>query len=120
MSKDLILLPQSSIETNFCHDTILVDRCMYLFLMIKHLSDCKGEDAPTGGIFSYVARNNRGNKPSYGAISKDAYGDPIRSVLAKDLKNTLESYIPQGWKNKAIIYFINELPDELRIYIYWN
>ncbi|WP_107668917.1 hypothetical protein [Cyanothece sp. BG0011] len=58
----------------------------------------------------------------YGAISEDAYGNPIKGVQARQLKQALEKVLSTHWhwRNKAFLAYLNELPDDLELWFYWS
>jgi|GEM_PF-4691002 len=44
----------------------------------------------------------------------------MKGVLCKDLKSVLAGYKTDSWKNKGFIAFLNELPNDLEIWLYWH
>ena len=113
MGIDVRLIPAYNVGADFSLDSIELDRDYEMFDLIREVKNENGREVPRLGITAFL---DKGYKKLY----EDAYGDTIVSVQAGKLKKKLANYKADGWKNKAIIAFINELPYELEIWIYWH
>jgi len=118
MSVDLRLLPQYDKNADFSHDVLSCDRDYEMFELIRELEKSNGRQVKKGGINTFVAFN--GENCHYGKTEDTAYGLVMIGVQVKKLKEVLSEYVSESWKNKAIIAFINELPDDLEIWLYWH
>ncbi len=103
MAKDLKIFPEYSEKSIFSTDVIELDRDNKLFEIIEELEAKKGKKVP----------KNEGKFPI------NPYGNPILGVLVGDLKLAISNYKTDSWKNKAVIAFLNELPNDLTIWLYW-
>ena len=118
MGMALRLLPQYSKNADFAHDILECDPDYDMFGIISEAEKQNGRQVPRNGINSFSGRLAN-NKLGYGKTIETPYGDEMNSVQAKKLKEVLTTYNPKGWRNKAIIAFLNELPDELEVWLYW-
>ena len=91
-----------------------------MFKIIKKLEDRKGKEVNRPGFRSYLGGNEETDATCYGKTIKTPYGETIKSVYADDLKEALKDFESVDWKNNAFIAFLNELPDDLKIWLYWN
>lgn len=112
MGIDLKILPQYCQDTCFSSDLISLRRDRELFRIISKLEANKGKELPSTFI-------NKSIDTCYGTIIETPFGDVIKSVSAGELKVVLADYKPFHWRNKAFISFLNELPDDLKIWLYW-
>jgi len=119
MGMDLKLLPQYSQTADFAHDVLSCGRDYDMFNIIKEAEKQKGKPVQETGIYSYLGRRNIYEEHCYSKTTETPYGKRINSVQAVQLKKALVNYEVSGWKNKAIIAFLNELPDELKVWLYW-
>jgi len=119
MGMYLRLLPQYSYNADFAHDILECDRDCEMFGIISEAEKQNGRQVPRRGINSFSGMGE-GDEPCYGKTLETPYGDEMNSVQAKKLKEVLATYKPEGWRNKAVIAFLNELPDELEIWLYWH
>lgn len=113
MGLDLRLFPQNNINSEFSQDVLSCDRDTELFELIKEVESSNGRKVPRNGI-------NVFGEDGRCKISEDAYGDTIKGIQAGKLKKALIFYYPLRWKNRAIKMFINELHDDLEIWLYWH
>lgn len=120
MGMDLRILPQYSQNANFSHDIIDLHRDYELFVRIDKLESEKGKEVLTKGIQSFTGRCKEFEEYCYGKTIKTPYGNIMKGVLAGELKEVLADYKTESWKNKAFIAFLNELPDDLEIWLYWH
>lgn len=119
MGMDLRILPQYSQNADFAHDTIECARDYDLFSIIEKVEKENGREIPRKGITTFVARG-KDDESCYGKTFETPYGDVIKGVQNKKLKKALANYKPEHWRNKAVISFLNELPDDLEIWLYWH
>ena len=109
MGVDLKLLPfDCDLEMlSFSHTVLNVDRDYMLFDKIKELPS-----APVREDFtSYLSRDDAYEEPHYGDTTEDPYGDPVRYVLAGDLK-TVGIQGPTG-------AYIDVLDDDNKVALFW-
>jgi hypothetical protein len=119
MGLDLRILPQFYKDAEFSLDLIDLHRESDLFELIMNLEDEKGKEVLQQGINSFVGKDEKFEEYCYGTTIKTPYGNVIKGVLAGDLKVILADYKTNSWKNKAFIAFLNELPNDLQIWLYW-
>lgn len=119
MGVDLRILPQAHQEHYFSNDIITLERRSDLFDIIQKLENEKGLDIPRRGISCFCA-SSEDLGTHYGIATHTAYGMPIKSVLARELKQALAGYTPDEWKNRAFIAFLKELPDDLELFLFWD
>ncbi|MGK7953845.1 MAG: hypothetical protein AB4063_01045 [Crocosphaera sp.] len=114
MSLDLTILPQYKQGRSFSHDVIRVSFAPELFETIKSLVNKVGR--PIKEIDCYLGENG------YGSLKKDPYGNPIKGVQAQQLKQSLNkvSSTDWRWRNKAFLAYLNQLPDDLELWIHWS
>ena len=120
MGMDLRILPQCSQKTDFSQDIISLHRDCKLFKLINEVEKKYGREVPGDGINSYIGDAEKTGEPCYGKTLTDSYGSVIKGVPAGELKKTLKRFKDASWKNKAFIAFLNELPDDLEIWLYWH
>ncbi len=117
---DFRILPQYSQNANFAHDLIDLHRDSDLFERVGKLEDKKGKEVPRRGIRSFTGRDETFEGHCYGTTIETPYGDVMKGVLAIELKEILANYITESWKNRAFIAFLNKLPNDLEIWLYWH
>jgi hypothetical protein len=120
MEMDLRILPQYSQNADFSHDLIGLHRDSELFERVGKLENEKGKEVPRKGIYSFTGRDEVFEELCYGTTIKTPYGDVMKGVLAVELKEILADYKTDSWKNKAFVAFLNELPNDLEIWLYWH
>ena len=120
MGKDLIILPQYSQNADFAYDLIYLHRNSDLFERVGKLENEKGKEVPRKGIYSFAVRDDTSEEPCYGTTIETPYGDVMKGVLVGELKEVLVDYKTESWKNRAFIAFLNELPNDLEIWLYWR
>lgn len=120
MGRELIILPQYSQNADFSRDLIVLHRDYELFELVGKLEDEKGKEVPRKGIHSFIGRNKEFEEPCYGTTIKTPYGDTMKGVLAGELKEVLADYKTESWKNKAFLAFLNQIPNDLEIWLYWH
>jgi hypothetical protein len=120
MGLDLTILPQYDYNADFSHDLISLHRDSDLFDLIKEIENKIGVEVPEKGIYSYTGKNKTFDGICYGKTIKKPCGYVMKSVLAGELKKVLANYKTKSWKNKAFIAFLNEMPDNLEVWLYWH
>lgn len=120
MRLDLMILPQYNQNANFARDLINLERESTLFELISKVEDEKGREISKRGIYSYTGKTNIYEGTCYGATVETPYGDIIKGVFACDLKNILANYKSYSWINKAFIAYLNELPNDFELWLYWH
>jgi len=125
MGLDLSLLPALSPSpiSDSAHDLLDCHREETMFDIIETVSQKYGiELAEDEELWTYEGSDPDGNyeEPCYAPTYEDKYGNRLRAVLAGRLSKALAICETESWKNRAIIAYINELPDELRVWIYWK
>ncbi len=114
MSLELTILPQYLQFRSFSHDVIRLFFELQLFEIIKSLVNTVGR--PIKEIDCYLGENG------YGSLKEDPCGNPIKGVQAQQLKQSLNkvSSTDWHWRNKAFLAYLNELPDDLELWIHWS
>ena len=109
MGVDLKLLPfDCDLEMlSFSHTVLNVVRDYALFDRIKEIPAIRVPRDFT----SYLSRDNAYEEPHYGDTTEDPYGDPVRYVLAGDLKAVC---IPGPTGS-----YINALSDDNKVALFW-
>ena len=120
MGIDLRILPQYSQNADFAHDLIGLHRDSDLFERVDKLENEKGKEVPRKGIRSFTGGDKESEEPRYSTTIETPYGDVMKGVLAGELKEVLADYKTESWKNKAFLAFLNELPNDLEIWLYWH
>ena len=122
MGMDLQILPLYNQRCDFSHDLLGFHRDYDIFNEIEEIEKELGIEISDEGINTYVSRNEEEYEDShYGKTLNTPYGNKLKYVLAEHLKKAINPfYEKSSWKNKAIIAFVNELPDDLPVYLYWN
>ncbi len=120
MGLDLRILPQYSQEADFSHDIIGLHRDSDMFDIISELEEKTGREVPRKGVTTFSGNDESFEGTCYGKITTTPYGDLMKGVLAKELKEVLKDYKTDSWKNKGFIAFLNELPDDLELWLFWH
>ena len=109
MGVDLKLLPfDCDLEMlSFSHTVLNVRRNYELFERIRALPSIRAPKQFT----SYLSRDADYEEPHYGVTTEDPYGDPVRCVLAGDLK-TIGIPGPTG-------AYIDALDDDNKVALFW-
>ena len=118
MGINLTLLPQYSKNDEFSLDVLECHRDSDMFSIIKEVEKNNGSQI-VNVISTYVAINKKG-KMRYGKTKQTLNGKNIYSVRACALKKALAEYKTKNWRNKAVISFLNEMPNDLEVWLFWN
>jgi hypothetical protein len=120
MGLDLnLLVSYSTSSPDFANTLISCGRDGKLFDIIDETSKKYGIEIDNP-ITSYTGSSEYYDDVCFGDTYKTPYGDVIKGVKSKYLKDALRDYQPMSYANRAAISFIKELPDELIIYLYWH
>jgi hypothetical protein len=118
MGVDLKLLPFDGPYFSF---TILpLGRAPDLFQDIAKIESSNIRLAPDN-FSSYLSRDDKFEEPHYGLTIETPYGDRLRYVLAGELRH-LEHHddVVGDQRNRAAWSYLQELPDDTKIALYWH
>jgi len=115
----LKILPVYDVGADFSTDVITFDRDYLLFNKIAKMSKKYGIEVKHDGIHTYLSTDEEYPEPHYGDTKEDPYGDKLKYLTAKLLRVAIYDYRSESPKNKAVLAFIMELPDDLEVYLYW-
>jgi hypothetical protein len=117
MGLDLkLLISNSSTSPDFCPTLIDCHREGEFFEELGEIEDRYGTKLEHF-IVSYTGSSEYYDDVCFGETFKSLYGEVIKGVEAKHIKN-VSSY--KSFKNEAAIKYIKCLPDDLVIYFYWS
>jgi len=123
MGLDLSILPAFSVTANgFSHDVLQFHRDNKIFEAVQLISENFGKVVEFDHFTCFLS-NKEYEEYHYGTLENDKYGNRIKYVKAVDLKSYLpckETIDSNCWRNRAIISYIMELPDDLLVYIFWH
>ena len=116
----LKLIPVNNVGDVWSHTLLDIERDSQTLLReIAKLSDKVGVISKAG-IICYLAVDDNGEN-SYGRVVIDLAGLPIKYIFAKQLNKLLDGLkIVWNWKDLAIMGYIRNCPDDLKIYLYWG
>lgn len=120
MGVDLTLMPAFGQDAQFSQDMLRLARDPELFRSITVKEREHGAPVKKGGVHTYMAQTAEIQERHYGAIDRTPYGQKLMYITANHLKEAFAGVAVDGWKNKAIKAFINELPDDLEVFLYWH
>lgn len=109
MGIDLYLLPFDCDlpQISFSHTILKVPRDYEMF---DRINKCEQHPVPKD-FTSFVSRDEEYEESHYGTTTEDSYGARVMYILAGDLKTVgLESPIRD---------YINALPDETKVALFW-
>jgi hypothetical protein len=127
----LALLPFRSryLDIQFSHE-ILDARGLPYELCNELMNLEKEVGFPVSDSFtSYLSRDDAYEEPHYGETSETPYGKQLMYLHARHVKQVLkkaEEYYPEdfghpmGYGLRAVTAYVNELPDDLPIALYWH
>lgn len=116
MAISLHILPFKA-KTNHSHTVLdfgFIDREMYNNL--KTLINKKGKDIPKH-FSGFLSRDNQGEY-TYGEMTSDVYGDPIKVISSKDFIKEVSSQKLRKEK-EAVISFLKSFP-KYKIALFWE
>lgn len=117
MGLDLYLLPfECDQETiSFSHSILNCDRNYPLFEKIEKL-----DEQPVEKHFSsYLSRNDDYEEPHYGKTTETPYGEPLGWVKREKLL-TFQKEAAQTPRCYAIWEYLNALPENTKVALYWH
>lgn len=115
----LKLLPEYNTGKRISLDVLEMDFDEVLFEKIIAMEQSQGV-ALNQPIESYLAQTSAFHSSTYGLTLKTPYGDTIKGIQALNLKVITKGYKHTKWRNKACFGFINQLPDNLIIWLFWS
>lgn len=126
MGVDLTLLPFCNEQMSnddyiiyFSHTALDMQRRHELWEPIKEIEEKFGVVVPSG-FLSLLSREGE-TGPHYGKTMRTPYGNPLQYVLAKHLKIfEKQRGVQDNWQNRAIWAYLLQLPNNLRIALYWH
>ena len=123
MGSDLTLLPFGStldIAVRFFSHTILnLERRRELWPLIDEIEERFGRDVPHG-FTSFLGRQDNGEH-GYGDTMRTPYDDNLKYVEARHLKPLKDhSLVQDNYLNRAAWAYLEQLPDDLPIALYWH
>lgn len=115
MGLDLRLLPFDADrdDLHFSHTILGCARDYDLFDAVHDVASERGLVVPSD-FWTFLGM--RGGEHGYAVTTETPYGDPLRYVLAGDLK-PLTALAHRC--NEAVWAYINALPDETKVALYW-
>lgn len=118
MGVDLTFMPSLSEDRlSEAHDLISVERSSGLWPDIKRLVS-KELEKP---ISCFYARNAQGKICYYGETDTDPYGGKLCWVKAAQLKMLrLHPAVTDNWKNRAVWAYLEQMPDNWPVVLYWH
>ena len=118
MSLQLKLLPEFKKGWGCAWDILQLSFDDVLFAKIISLERRNGI-AIKKPIETYVSSNSAFHDSVYGLTQKTPYGDTIKGVKAGDLKKLDKNYIHLKWRNSACFGFIQNIPDDQMVWLFW-
>ena len=118
MGVDLLLLPidYESKQLSFSHTVLSCERDYMLFEEIQGLLISLSTPIPDN-LTTFVGRREGVEDTCYGGTITDPYGDQIRCVSVKWL---LQVTLEKIGRNKAIWAYLECLPPETKVALYWH
>lgn len=119
MSVNLKILPQYDDESNFSRDVLQLVHEYDLFDLIVSLEHGEG-DTISRPFGSHVGSKSAFERYCYGDTEKSAFDDTIKEIVAIEFKVAIQEYKSEYWRNRAVLAFIKQLPDNIRLWLYWH
>lgn len=130
MSRDLKLLPAYSTRMlgseSFAKDLLSCDRDEELFSFIEHSSKLHDLDIGDDFYFYFSPTNSQKQTAElHVRVELDDYDNQIKRIQAVHLLRIFDAYIKEqgtnnvGWRNKAIYAYLQRVPSQLFVYLYW-
>lgn len=120
MGIDLRLLPfDAEGEINFSHTVLSCSRRYELFDLIGEIENQVGSNVPDH-FSTFVSRKD--NLDSHYDDTQDTpYGEPLKYIPAKALKPfAAHDAVKDNWRNRAIWAYLNCLPDDTKVALFWH
>lgn len=119
MGVDIAFLPVDSIEVGFSHQILQTCRRSELNDIIEEIEKQHGRDVPVN-FTSYLGKREDDGS-GYGMTDKSPYGDPLKMVQAEHLKTIANIQpIQDNWQNRAVWAYIDQMPDDQWVVVYWH
>lgn len=115
MGLDLNLLVSYSPTSDFTNTIISCSREDQFFNILESVERKHGVEIDNP-ITSYTGSSEYYDDICFGDTYETPYGEVIKGVKSKYLKDALENFKSISYINRSTVSFINELPDELIIY----
>lgn len=119
MGVDLNMLPKYI--DNKSLDVLSFDRDSDLFELIEGAIEKLGVDVPRDGISCYMGRNEFSGESQFDlGVEYDYYDNRIKGLRPKEFLSAINGIKIDGWKNKAIIEFVKQMPEDGEIWFFWH
>ncbi|RDY57699.1 hypothetical protein [Flagellimonas nanhaiensis] len=115
----LTLLPQFDNAGNYSNDVLQMEHDEVFFEQLIELEQKEGNEV-TIPFQSFMGNGGATMKYMHGETLKSDYGDNLKYVSAIKLKLLMSNYQPFSWHNRAVRAFVLQLPDDLKIWLYWH
>jgi len=123
MGLDLTLLPiftRMKSEKWFSHSVLELNREPELFEKILEVERKVGILVPPD-FDSYLSRGEGNEESHYGETCWTPYGDPVKYVRVKDLlKFRYCNEVYDYFLNRAVWAYLKELPEDIKIALFWH
>lgn len=125
MGKDLYFIPEARKNENVSFTCLRAHRTSSLFDEISHVENAVGVEVDPGGVECFLApifdshRNFLGS--GWGSLEFSNYNDNrLKYLFAHHLKKLFGDVELDNFNNRAIASYINELPNDTRIFLFWT
>lgn len=122
MGRELILIPVDTHGTgrvSFGHQLINTLRRDELYDAVAVIERHVGMDVPRG--FKTFRSLNDDGKPAYGVTETTPYDEPLKMVPVGHLKQFANILpVQDNWQNRAVWAYLDQMPDDWWVALYWN
>ena len=111
MGYNLRIIPAASIVgigKSLSKDVITLEQEYDLFELIHDVDALNGREVFRGGI-----------QTPLGDMESDGFCDTLRSIQAGILYSGIKGFDTNNWRNNAFISWLENVPPELEVYLYW-
>ena len=121
MGLDLALLPVESITAHYSHTVLDCMRREDLFEVIKELEREYGIKV-NDDFYSFLSKEGPPDMEThYGLTVETPYGKPVKSVPVFRLKGLYNhGDVRDNHRNQAVWAYLDMLPDDTAVALYWN
>lgn len=113
----LLIIDGDVSDTTYSHSMLACDRDRELFARIMD----EDEKAATVEARFYSFRSREGDDEShYGVTTTTPYGEPLKWVFARDLRECFDSTDTLSEWNAAIRAFLKHLDPTTRVALFWH
>jgi hypothetical protein len=117
MGVDLTLLVFTG--DNFSHTMLDLERRSGLWECITAIENMFGWNVPIP-FYSFYGTMKNGER-GYGDTQTTPYGDRLKYVHVKQLKPlSSNQYVLDNYNNRAVWAYLEQLPDDVQIALYWH